>query len=283
MLGHLPTRLPAAQNRDGEPDLHLHTQHPPATAAGQRRCRRRVRPPRSARGAPLPRLLAALLRNRGAPAAARISAEIAIERLGSSAPAMLPRGAERATSRREKAPKCTSRSDSAVAAPNLGARAALHLRARVPSCGQNASGQLQQASQRHAEAADCGQLVTERRREVISRGSRHAGRGAAGEGDGRRLTCACRALRPWCRGRRRLTSDGRCSGHSVRAQRLRAADLASHATALSDRRLGSLLGGHEAPPFAAAGPRRVQEGRGADRRSRMEAGTRAAGVLPPTI
>ena len=139
------------------------------------------------------------------------------------------------------------------------------------------------ASQRPAEAADCGQLVAERRREVISRGSRHAGRGAAGEGDGRRLTCACRALRPWCRGRRRLTSDGRCSGHSVRAQWLRAADLASHATALSDRRLGSLLGGHEAPPFAAAGPRRVQEGRGADRRSRMEAGTRAAGVLPPTI
>ena len=143
--------------------------------------------------------------------------------------------------------------------------------------------QTNKASQRHAEAADCGQLVTERRREVISRGSRHAGRGAAGEGDGRRLTCACRALRPWCRGRRRLTSDGRCSGHSVRAQWLRAADLASHATALSDRRLGSLLGGHEAPPFAAAGPRRVQEGRGADRRSRMEVGTRAAGVLPPTI
>ena len=132
VLDHLPTRLPAAQNRDGEPDLHLHTQHPPATAAGQRRCRRRVRPPRSARGAPLPRVLATLLRNRGAPAAARISAEIAIERLGSSAPATLPRGAERATSRREKAPECGSSSDSAVAAPNLGARAALHLRARVP-------------------------------------------------------------------------------------------------------------------------------------------------------
>ena len=283
VLDHLPTRLPAAQNRDGEPDLHLHTQHPPATAAGQRRCRRRVRPPRSARGAPLPRLLAALLRNRGAPAAARISAEIAIERLGSSAPAMLPRGAERATSRREKAPECGSSSDSAVAAPIWAhARHCTSVR-ESPSCGQNASGQLQQASQRHAEAADCGQLVTERRREVISRGSRHAGRGAAGEGDGRRLTCACRALRPWCRGRRRLTSDGRCSGHSVRAQRLRAADLASHATVLSDRRLGSLLGGHEAPPFAAAGPRRVQEGRGADRRSRMEVGRRAAGVLPPTI
>ena len=139
------------------------------------------------------------------------------------------------------------------------------------------------ASQRPLEHAECGQRATERPCEMISRGSRHTGRGAAGEGDGRRLTCACRALRPWCRGRRRLTSDGRCSGHSVRAQWLRAADLASHATALSDRRLGSLLGGHGAPPFAAAGPRRVQEGRGADRRSRMEAGTRAAGVLPPTI
>ena len=80
-----------------------------------------------------------------------------------------------------------------------------------------------------------------------------------------------------------VTSYRRCSGRSVRAQRLRAADLASHATVLSDRRLGSLLGGHEAPPFAAAGPRRVQEGRGANRRSRMEVGTRAAGVLPPTI
>ena len=115
-----------------ENDLHLHTPPHPAAAAGQRRCRRRVRPPRSARGASLPRLLAALLRDRGAPSAARISAEIAIERLGSSALATLPWGAERATSRREKAPKCTSRSDSAVAAPNLGARAALHLRARVP-------------------------------------------------------------------------------------------------------------------------------------------------------
>ena len=132
VLDHLPTRLPAAQNRDGEPDLHLHTQHPRATAAGQRRCRRRVRPPRSARGAPLPRLLAALLRNRGAPAAARISAEIAIERLGSSAPATLPWGARRAASRLEKAPRCTSCTGMANAAPNPGGRAALHLRARVP-------------------------------------------------------------------------------------------------------------------------------------------------------
>ena len=34
------------------------------------------------------------------------------------------------------------------------------------------------------------------------------------------------------------------------------------------------------PPFADAGRRK---GRGADRRSWMEVGTRAAGVLPPTI
>ena len=135
----------------------------------------------------------------------------------------------------------------------------------------------------HAEAADCGQLAAERRREVVSRGSRHAGRGAAGEGEGRRLTRACRALPPSCRGRRRLTSDGRCSGHSVRAQRPRPTDLASHATVLPSRHLGSLLGGHTARPFADAGPRRVQEGRCADRRSRMEAATRAAAVLPPTI
>ena len=192
----------------------------------------------------------------------------------------VPSAPPRDARRRRSAPAVVTRPSQ----PPISARERHYTSVREsPSCGQNASGQLQQASQRHAEAADCGQLVTERRREVISRGSRHAGRGAAGEGDGRRLTCACRALRPWCRGRRRLTSDGRCSGHSVRAQRLRAADLASHATVLSDRRLGSLLGGHEAPPFAAAGPRRVQEGRGADRRSRMEVGTRAAGVLPPTI
>ena len=115
-----------------EPDLHLHTPPHPAAAAGQRRCRRRVRPPRSARGASLPRLLAALLRDRGAPSAARISAEIAIERLGSSAPATLPWGAGRAASRREKAPRCISCTGMADAAPNPGGRAALHLRARVP-------------------------------------------------------------------------------------------------------------------------------------------------------
>ena len=53
------------------------------------------------------------------------------------------------------------------------------------------------ASQRHRwKHADCGQLSTERRREVASHGSRHAGRGVERGGEGRRLTCACRALRP---------------------------------------------------------------------------------------
>ena len=65
-----------------------------------------------------------------------------MERLGSSAPATLPWGAGRATSRLEKAPECGSSSDSGVAAPNLGARAALHLRARVPILWAERSGQL---------------------------------------------------------------------------------------------------------------------------------------------
>jgi len=43
------------------------------------------------------------------------------------------------------------------------------------------------------ENAECGQRATERPWEMISRGSRHTGRGATGEGGGRRLTCACRA------------------------------------------------------------------------------------------
>ena len=81
----------------------------------------------------MPQLLAALLRNMGEPAAARISAEFTIVREArGSVPAALPRGAERAASRREKAPECTSCTGMASAAPNPGERAALHLRARVP-------------------------------------------------------------------------------------------------------------------------------------------------------
>ena len=60
-----------------------------------------------------------------------------------------------------------------------------------PSCGQqNAWSDKQQHT---LENAECGQRATERPCEMISRGSRHTGRGAAGEGGGRRLTCACRA------------------------------------------------------------------------------------------
>ena len=76
--------------------------------------------------------------------------------------------------------------------------------------------------------ADCGQLSTEWRREVVSRGSRHAGRGAERGGEGRRLTCTCRALRFAVggvvegRSRRRGASGvaprflGRCYGHAPR-------------------------------------------------------------------
>ena len=54
--------------------------------------------------------------------------------------------------------------------------------------------QVQTKRQQHTlEHAECGQRATERPCEMISRGSRHTGRGAAGEGGGRRLTCACRA------------------------------------------------------------------------------------------
>ena len=76
--------------------------------------------------------------------------------------------------------------------------------------------------------ADCGQLSTEWRREVASRGSRHAGRGAERAGEGWWLTCVCRALRFAVggavegRSRRRGASGaaprflGRCYGHAPR-------------------------------------------------------------------
>jgi len=57
-------------------------------------------------------------------------------------------------------------------------------------------GQKRSVSAPTLEHADCGQLSTERRREVASRGSWHASRSAERGVEGRRLTCACRALRP---------------------------------------------------------------------------------------
>ena len=80
--------------------------------------------------------------------------------------------------------------------------------------------------------ADCGQLSTERRREVASRGSRHAGRGAERGGEGRRLTCACRALRPSLRAVR--WKEGAVA--AVRRARLRASWAAAMATLLGTRR-----------------------------------------------
>ena len=80
--------------------------------------------------------------------------------------------------------------------------------------------------------ADCGQLSTERRREVASRGSRHAGRGAERGGEGRRLTCACRALRPSLRAVR--WKEGAVA--AVRRARLRASWAAAMGTLLGTRR-----------------------------------------------
>ena len=83
------------------------------------------------------------------------------------------------------------------------------------------------------EHADCGQLSTEQRREVAFRGSRHAGRGAERGGEGRRLTCACRALRPSLRAVR--WKEGAVA--AVRRARLRASWAAAMATLLGTRRL----------------------------------------------
>ena len=80
--------------------------------------------------------------------------------------------------------------------------------------------------------ADCGQLSTERRREVASHGSRHAGRGAERGGKGRRLTCACRALRPSLRAV--WWKEGAVA--AVRRARLRASWAAAMVTLLGTRR-----------------------------------------------
>eukprot|EP01045_Picozoa_sp_COSAG04_P021134 COSAG04_NODE_2241_length_4466_cov_20.608198_5_plen_232_part_00 len=80
--------------------------------------------------------------------------------------------------------------------------------------------------------ADCGQLSTERRREVASRGSQHAGRGAERGGKGRRLTCACRALRPSLWAVR--WKEGAVA--AVRRPRLRASWAAAMGTLLGTRR-----------------------------------------------
>ena len=72
------------------------------------------------------------------------------------------------------------------------------------------------------ENAECGQRATERPCEMISRGSRHTGRGAAGEGGGRRLTCACRAgAAPFAAvdGERRHRRRGQIGGGAAEGRR----------------------------------------------------------------
>ena len=113
------------------------------------------------------------------------------------------------------------------------------------------------------EHADCGQLSTEQRREVASRGSRHAGRGAERGGEGRRLTCACRALRPSLRAVR--WKEGAVA--VVRRARLRASWAAAMGTLLGTRRprgwrkggaaageTGARIGGARAAGSGAAKP-----------------------------
>ena len=68
---------------------------------------------------------------------------------------------------------------------------------------------------------------------MASHGSRHAGRGAERGGEGRRLTCACRALRPSRCGLVRW-KEGAVA--TVRQARLRASWAAAMATLLAARR-----------------------------------------------
>ena len=67
---------------------------------------------------------------------------------------------------------------------------------------------------------------------MASHGSRHAGRGAERGGEGRRLTCACRALRPSLRAVR--WKEGAVA--AVRRARLRASWAAAMVTLLGTRR-----------------------------------------------
>ena len=93
-------------------------------------------------------------------------------------------------------------------------------------------GQKRSVSAPTLEHADCGQLSTERRREVASRGSWHASRSAERGVEGRRLTCACRALRPSLWAVR--WKEGAVA--AVRRARLRASWAAAMATLLGTRR-----------------------------------------------
>ena len=98
---------------------------------------------------------------------------------------------------------------------------------------------------------------------MASHGSRHAGRGAERGGEGRRLTCACRALRPSLRAVR--WKEGAVA--AVRRARLRASWAAAMGTLLGTRRswgwrkggaaageTGARIGGARAAGSGAAMP-----------------------------
>ena len=103
------------------------------------------------------------------------------------------------------------------------------------------------------ENAECGQRATERPCEMISRGSRHTGRGAAGEGGGRRLTCACRArAAPFAAvdGERRHRRGGQIGGGAAEGRRASRRKSASWAVPWRSYRGGraALQGPGAAPP-----------------------------------
>ena len=125
-------------------------------------------------------------------------------------------------------------------------------------------GQKRSVSAPTLEHADCGQLSTERRREVASRGSWHASRSAERGVEGRRLTCACRALRPSLWAVR--WKEGAVAAGRARAPRFlgRCYDDAPRHPAL----LGVADGG--APPRMRPGRGSAAPGRlGAERRCRL--------------
>ena len=116
---------------------------------------------------------------------------------------------------------------------------------------------------------------------MASHGSRHAGRGAERGGEGRRLTCACRALRPSLRAVR--WKEGAVA--AVRRARLRASWAAAMATLLGTRRLrGWRKGGAAAGETGAriGGARAAGSGAAKPPSQPIIAGARRAGDLGRT-
>ena len=145
------------------------------------------------------------------------------------------------------------------------------------AAAQRRPARTNRASQRPRwKHADCGQLSTERRGDVASRGSRHAGRGAERGGEGRRLTCACQALRPSLRAVR--WKEGAVA--AVRRARLRASWAAAMGTLLGTRRSwGWRKGGAAAGATGARIGGTMAAGRGAAKPpSRPSVGASCSGV-----